>query len=107
MPGLVILRPESPLFFANADAVRDAIEAAAARDGVRGVVLDAQSMPAIDVTGAEMLLRLSSTLEQRGVQLLVAREIGQARDVLRRAGPGEPTLRFYPTVRAAVEAFDG
>jgi len=77
VPGLVILRPESPLFFANADAVRDAIEAAAARDGVRGV------------------------------QLLVAREIGQARDVLRRAGPGEPTLRFYPTVRAAVEAFDG
>lgn len=106
VPGLAILRPESPLFFANADAVRDAIETAATGDGVRGVVLDAQSMPAIDVTGAEMLLRLTSTLEQKGVQLLVAREIGQARDVLRRAAPEEPTLHLYPTVRAAVEAFE-
>jgi MFS superfamily sulfate permease-like transporter len=108
VPGLVILRPESSLFFANADAIRDAVEAAAAREGTRAVVLDAQSMPDVDVTGAEMLVRLASTLEQRGVQLLVAREIGQARDVLHRTEPttDELRLRLYPTVRAAVEAFE-
>src|SRR6185436_14558490 len=47
VPGIVVLRPESGLFFANADAVRDRIRRAA-KPGTTGIVLDAETMPYID-----------------------------------------------------------
>src|SRR4030095_6543578 len=50
LPGIVILRVESGLFFANADAVRQSVRAHAATKGTRVVVLDAETAPAIDVT---------------------------------------------------------
>ena len=55
-PGVAVLRVEAGLFFANADHVRDAIRAHASEDGVKAVVLDAETVPDIDVTAAEMLL---------------------------------------------------
>ena len=61
------------------------------------VVLDAETIPFVDVTAAEMLRALSEDLERRGVRLLIARDIGQVRDVL-----GGETQRVYPTVEAAV-----
>ncbi len=106
-PGVVILRVESGLFFANAEAVRTRVRAAAARPGTKAVVLDAASMAFIDVTAVEMLERLSDGLRHEGVRLLLARDIGQVRDVLRRAGADGPLERFYPTVQAAVEAAQG
>jgi MFS superfamily sulfate permease-like transporter len=43
-PGVVLLRVEGGLFFANADTVRDAIRSAAG-PGTRAVVLDAETAP--------------------------------------------------------------
>ena len=40
----------------------------------------------------------------RGTRLLVARDVGQVRDVLRRAEVSEIVVDVYPTVDAAVEA---
>ncbi len=71
---------------------------------MRAIVLDAQTVPAIDVTAVGMLAELSEDLEREGVQLLFARDIGQVRDVLRRADDEGLTQRIYPTVEAAVEA---
>jgi MFS superfamily sulfate permease-like transporter len=45
VPGVVILRVESGLFFANADAVRENIRANAADPNVETVVLDAETIP--------------------------------------------------------------
>ena len=50
----------------------------------RAVVLDAETSPSIDVTGAQMLAELANNLRSRGTRLLVARDVGQVRDVLRR-----------------------
>ena len=66
--GIVILRVESPLFFANADGVETAVRVASVRPGVRAVVLDAETMAAIDVTAADMLEGLADRLEAAGVQ---------------------------------------
>jgi high affinity sulfate transporter 1 len=108
VPGLVILRPESGLFFANADAVRNEVRRAAATEGTRAVLLDCESMPYIDVTAAEVLFGLRDDLEREGVRLMLARELGQVRDVIARAAAGdEPRPEvFYPSVRAAVAAFE-
>jgi len=50
-----------------------------------------------------MLAELADDLERDGVQLVVARDIGQVRDVIRRAGE-ESVIPVYPTVQAAVDA---
>jgi sulfate permease, SulP family len=105
-PGVVLLRVEGGLFFANADTVRDAIRTAAG-PGTRAVVLDAETAPFIDVSAARMLVLLTGDLRRSGVELVIARDVGQVRDVLRRAGTDAPLPRAYPTVREAVEAVTG
>jgi high affinity sulfate transporter 1 len=102
VPGIVVLRPESGLFFANADAVRDRIRAAVSA-GTTGLVLDAATMPYIDVTAATMLEELAADLERDGVRLVLARDIGQVRDLLGRTEDGG-VLRAYPTIENAVTA---
>ena len=52
---VVVLRVESGLFFANADHVRDSVLGAITPDTI-AVVLDAETIPSIDVTGAGMLI---------------------------------------------------
>ena len=103
-PGIVVLRLESGLFFANADAVRDVIRAHAAEPGIRAVVLDAETIPYVDVTAARMLLQLGGDLEREDVRLVMARDIGQVRDVLRRTEEERLPLSAYPTVREAIAA---
>jgi SulP family sulfate permease len=104
--GVVIVRIESGLFFANADVVRDSIRAKAADPNVNAVVLDAQTIPAIDFTAAHMLIELGRDLQRQGKRLVLARQVGQVRDVL--AKEERPTaIEFYPSVRAAVDALRG
>ncbi|GAA4921818.1 high affinity sulfate transporter 1 [Actinomycetospora succinea] len=98
-PGVAVVRVESGLFFANADHVRDAL-AALATDGTHAVVLDARSVPTIDVTAARMLIELTTTLRAQGVTLAIARDIGQVRDLLRLTDESAATV--FPTVDEAV-----
>jgi len=104
VPGVVVLRVESGLFFANADAVRKDVLAHAA-DGTKTIVIDGETVPFIDMTAAQMLEAAAEELNGEGVQLLLARDIGQVRDVLRRQQADHPiTIHAYPTVEAAVAA---
>jgi SulP family sulfate permease len=106
-PGVALLRVEGGLFFANADTVRDAVRAHAAEPGTRAVVLDAETAPYIDVSAARMLIQLAGDLRRSGVELVIARDVGQVRDVLRRAETEATLPRAYPTVRDAVQAVTG
>jgi high affinity sulfate transporter 1 len=95
-PGVTVLRVESGLHFANADAIRTALQRAAI--GHHAVVLDGQTTPSVDVTATVMLLQLSTSLRRSGVRFAVARDIGQVRDVVER------DLETHSTVDNAVEA---
>ncbi|WP_026931047.1 SulP family inorganic anion transporter [Glycomyces tenuis] len=98
--GVAVVRCEGSLFFANADRVKAALLAAAA--GHRAVVLDGGSMPLVDVSAAQMLAELDGELRRAGVDFYLAHDIGQVRDILRRA---EIDLeRVYPTIDEAVAA---
>ncbi|MHA6628496.1 SulP family inorganic anion transporter [Pseudonocardia sichuanensis] len=103
-PGVVVARVEGGLFFANADHVRDRIQALRAEHDAHAVVLDAQTMPFVDVTAAAMLRQLGADLEGAGVRLALARDVGQVRDVLARTGG--PNVA-YRTLDEAVAAMAG
>ena len=104
---VVVLRIESGLYFANADNVRAHVLRAASADGLRAVVLDAETIPFIDVTASQMLADLAEELAQRGTQLVIARDVGQVRDVLTLVVDSPALERVYPTVSAAVDAVTG
>jgi high affinity sulfate transporter 1 len=99
VPGVVAMRIESGLFFANADSVRARIAAAAGEEGVRVVVLDFESVPFLDVSAARMLAAVGEDLRRDGIELRIARADGQVRDVLDTAVPPPPPT--YPTIAAA------
>jgi sulfate permease, SulP family len=103
-PGVLVARVESGLFFANADHVRQRIRELVRTETARAVVLDCETVPSVDVTAAQMLVELSQDLERDGVTLLVARDIGQVRDLLERAGADGVLTRVYRTVSSAVAA---
>jgi len=96
------VRCESALFFANADAVRDAIRASIDDDTV-AVVLDAETVPAIDITAVTMLVRLGNDLRRDGIALVFARDVGVVRELVR-LGESHAPLPRYPTVNVAVDA---
>lgn len=106
-PGLplrqdvLVVRVEGGLFFADADYVKNAVEDMAG-DDVRVVVLDAETSPFVDVTAAQMLSELAAGLQRRGVELRIARDIGQVRDVLSKTG-SDRTVAVYRTVDDALD----
>lgn len=71
------------------------------------MVLDAETMPYVDVTAVTMLEQLADELRLRGITLDYAREVGQVRDVVTRAETPDQRLPIDPTVQAAVDALEG
>ena len=104
IPGVTVLRVDGELFFANADAVRARIRAAAAEPETRAIVFDAEDVPLVDITAANMLAEVAAELEERGIQFAVAREIASVSDLIRLSEAGAALKRVYPTVDAAVQA---
>ena len=102
-PGVVIQRVESGLFFGNAQRVRETLRHVAHRKGVYAIVLDAATVPYIDVTAADMLAQTADDLYDRGVSLYVAGQIGEVRDVIRETGTA-PKLKAYRDLQSAVDA---
>jgi len=107
-PGIVLYRFDAPLFFANADVLRDDIstEIAPADPPTRWVVLDLESVSEVDSTATEMLLELAEDLRDRGIGLALARLKRPVADYLERAGLFEAVGRdrVYMEVDDAVAA---
>jgi SulP family sulfate permease len=107
-PGVVVYRLDDRLFFANAryfkGRVREAIRAAPAP--VSWLVFDAGAVTHADSTGLEALEQLTKDLRGDGITLVVARLGTRMNEQFELAGLTEiiGRKRFYPTVRAAVEA---
>ncbi|HTY92608.1 MAG TPA: SulP family inorganic anion transporter [Steroidobacteraceae bacterium] len=82
----LVLRPEEPLLFANADPVMQLARARVQRDpGVKLVVLSLEESPDLDASSLESLAEFSAWLAQRQVELRLARLKDRARDALLRA----------------------
>ena len=102
VPGVLIYRFEASIVFANAELFSDAVlEAVAATDPPpRAVVLDFEAVPALDSTGEAELADLKRTLEERKLQVVIARAAGDTLEWLQSDGIAGGSL--FPTVEAAV-----
>lgn len=86
--GVVVVRIDAPLYFANADYVRDElrrVEAAAGGD-LRVLVLDASSVNDLDSSADHVLREIADEYAERGVELYLACVKGVVLDVMRRSG---------------------
>jgi sulfate permease, SulP family len=85
-PGLLVLRPDEPIFFANAEPLMlRARELVRAAPGTRRVVVSFEESPDLDSTAIETLGELCAWLAGRGIELRVARLRHTVRDALLRA----------------------
>ena len=85
-PRLLVLRPESPLFFANAEPLFTATRALVlAHPAARLVVLSLEESPDLDSTALETLAEFCAWLAARGAELRVARLKERTREALLRA----------------------
>ncbi|HSO65607.1 MAG TPA: SulP family inorganic anion transporter [Ornithinibacter sp.] len=85
--GVAVLRPDGPLFWANATAIVQRIELMVrGHHHLRAVVLDLEATNQMDTTTAERLQQMLVRLRARGVDLYLVRVFGNVRDVLTRSG---------------------
>jgi MFS superfamily sulfate permease-like transporter len=109
VPGLVVYRYDSPLFFANAENFRR--RALAAVDSspkpVRRLLINAEANVEIDITAIDALDALREELADRGIVLALARVKQDLRNDLAAAGFLDRlgADRIYLTLPTAVEAF--
>ncbi|MBS0355299.1 MAG: SulP family inorganic anion transporter [Proteobacteria bacterium] len=107
MPGLLILRVDEPLFFANAEQAFQSVRATALERRPGVVVLSLEVCDELDVTAGEALAELATNLRSAGIELALARVKDRIRDALARAGlVGEidHAIPAYWSVDDAVQA---
>ncbi len=107
IPGLLIIRFDAPLFFANAPTfgrrLQEFIEGAERQIDLVLIVGDA--ITDIDTTGAEVLADILEDLDQRGLELAFAGLKGPIKDRLRDYGLYDRVgdRNFFPTTGSAVK----
>ena len=90
VPGLLILRPEAPLFFANAERVVAEVMARVQQQpagSLRAVVLSLEESVDLDSTSVECLVELDRRLRRAGTTLVLSRAKDAVRELLTRWDP--------------------
>ena len=111
VPGLVVYRYDSPLFFANSDdfvgRALESVRVAETGAPVQWFLLNAEANTEVDLTAVDAIDTLRETLEGMGIRFAMARVKQDMRDSLEAAGfvekVGESLI--FPTLPTAVAAY--
>lgn len=97
--GVLVVRLDSELFFANADEVAEQVyeDATTGPHRPRGVVLDLEATNDPDVPSGEALLRLASRLQATGIPLALARVHEPVIELFERVGVVDAIGREFVT----------
>lgn len=105
--GVLVLRVDSPLFFANADFFKDKVTQLEAQDNpaIRLVILNAESVSSIDSTAVNTLREMITEGRNRGRDFAIAGAIGPVRDLMFKNGLLDLLGKdhVFPHVHDAVE----
>ena len=104
--GVIVLRPEGRIYFANAQRIADKILAHVEPHASRVVVLDLGAVPDIEYTGLKTLAELEASLQRGGREMRLAALNPAALAVVQRAPLGARLgrERMFFTVPQAVAA---
>ena len=109
LPGLLMIRWEAPLFFANANLFRKKIRVLVAQTDPPPVwvVITAEPVTDVDTTAGDMLVDLDLELNAAGIHLIFAELRDSVKEKIERYGLLETIDRrhFFPTIEVAVEEF--
>ena len=109
VPGLVLFRWDAQLFFANAELFREQVLHAVmvSPPPVRCVVVAADAITDVDITAADVLVKLHGELQELGISLWFAGMKGPVKDRLRHYGTLDTIGHeiFSPTVGSAVNLY--
>jgi len=108
VPGVLIVRPDGPLYYANALTFRDRVKEMVAQSRPQAVVLDAAVQDELDLTTTEMLGGLLKELHGEGIAVCLAEVHAPVLAQGRTAGLidiiGEDHV--FPTVDQAVKGLE-
>jgi high affinity sulfate transporter 1 len=87
-PGLVIVRFDGPLYFANANALRDRIREVTTDvdPSVTMVIIDMEGVNYLDLEGCDMLNEITENMKSIGIEIHLARVKHGVRDMLEKDG---------------------
>jgi MFS superfamily sulfate permease-like transporter len=109
IPGLLVYRYDSPLFFANAENFRRRALAAVDEqsDPVRWFVLNTEANVEVDITALDAVDALRRELTHRGILFALARVKQDLLDDLEAYGLADTVGadRMFPTLPTAVAAY--
>jgi MFS superfamily sulfate permease-like transporter len=109
VPGLLVVRWESSLFFGNGQGFAEQVKALVdeAENPVEWVVFDAEATSYADFTGTSALRELVVSLRERGVTFAVAEPNGRFLDALEASGCAEliGSDNLHPSVDLSVRAY--
>jgi anti-anti-sigma factor len=105
--GLLIARPEGPIFFANAQSVGDQVNALIQQHQPDVVALDMSRVPDIEYSALQMLIEADSRSSARGFELWLVGLNPGVLDVVRRSGLADRLgrERMLFNARAAIERY--
>ena len=109
VPGLLIIRLDAQLFFANDTLLRDRVHKLVhtTTPRSRAVLIDLEATNDLGISSTDMLTDLATELKKEGIALELARARDPIQDMLRRTGVikaiGEEHI--YRTIEEGVEDF--
>lgn len=110
IPGLLIFRFDSSLFFASSNHFNEALKASIAdsEGPVSQILIDAETFNIMDSTAAEMLLDLKSELHKNGMNLAFACVHDAVKDKMQISGVVDAvgSNYFYNSLTEGVKAFE-
>jgi sulfate permease, SulP family len=106
-PGLLLIRPEGRLYFANAQSVADVMAPIIEAENPRVVVFDLQAVFDIEYTALKRLVEAEVNLRERGIELWMTGANPGVLDAIRRStlGPLLGRERLIFTLADAVDRY--
>ena len=109
VPGVLILRIDAPMYYANALTVRDRVKelVEGAQTPPQALIFDAAAQDTLDITSAEVVKGLVKELHGQGIEVYAAEVHDPVLEFGRMSGLFElfDKGHIFPTVDAAVAAF--
>ncbi len=107
LPGLLILRTEGRVYFANARRIGDKMWAAIHETKPQVLILDCSAVPDIEYTALKMLIEMEEKLREAGIALWLAALNPTVLEIIRRSELGNILTRgrMFSDLELAAEAY--